>query len=101
MRYAGWGGLEQVFDESPKAPWAPQDDEAGLQELLTKEEFEAAHTSVPNAHYTSPAVVRAIWEGLASHRGLGIPNDVSIYGACGREWAVRSFVEPRPEAGGG
>jgi type I restriction-modification system DNA methylase subunit len=41
-----------------------------VKELLTDKEYESARASTPNAHYTSPQVIEAIWSGL-HHMGLG------------------------------
>lgn len=62
-RYVGWGGIPEVFDES-KSEWSKE--YAELKALLTPEEYEAARGSTLNAHYTSPAVIRAIYEAVGS-----------------------------------
>ena len=62
-RYVGWGGIPKVFDES-KTEWS--NEYAELKALLTPEEYEAARGSTLNAHYTSPAVIRAIYEAVGS-----------------------------------
>ena len=60
-RYVGWGGLSDAFD--PEKPvWALE--YAQLKELLTPEEYAAARGSTLNAHYTSPTVIRAIYEAV-------------------------------------
>ena len=64
-RYVGWGGIPEVFDES-KSEWSKE--YAELKALLTPEEYEAARGSTLNAHYTSPAVIRAIYEAVG---GMG------------------------------
>ena len=61
--YVGWGGIPEVFDES-KPDWSKE--YAELKALLTPEEYEAARGSTLNAHYTSPAVIRAIYEAVGS-----------------------------------
>lgn len=58
-RYVGWGGLSDAFDPE-KPAWALE--YAQLKELLTPEEYAAARGSTLNAHYTSPTVIRAIYE---------------------------------------
>ena len=63
--YVGWGGIPEVFDES-KSEWSKE--YAELKALLTPEEYEAARGSTLNAHYTSPAVIRAIYEAVG---GMG------------------------------
>ena len=60
-RYVGWGGLPDAFDES-KQNWAAEFRE--LRELLTPEEYTAARASTLNAHYTTPTVIRAIYEAV-------------------------------------
>ena len=62
-RYVGWGGLADAFDES-KQNWAAEFRE--LRELLTPEEYTAARASTLNAHYTSPTVIKAIYEAVGN-----------------------------------
>ena len=62
-RYVGWGGIPDVFDES-KSEWSKE--YAELKSLLTPDEYEAARGSTLNAHYTSPAVIKAIYEAVSS-----------------------------------
>ena len=62
-RYVGWGGLADAFDES-KQNWAAEFRE--LRELLTPEEYTAACASTLNAHYTSPTVIKAIYEAVGN-----------------------------------
>ena len=60
-RYVGWGGLADTFDPD-KGSWAQE--YATLKSLLTGEEYAAARASTLNAHYTSPTVIRAIYEAV-------------------------------------
>ena len=60
-RYVGWGGLADAFDPD-KPAWAAE--YAELKELLTPEEYAAARASTLNAHYTSPTVIRAVYEAV-------------------------------------
>ena len=60
-QYVGWGGLADAFDPD-KPAWAAEYGE--LKELLTPEEYEAARASTLNAHYTSPTVIRAVYEAV-------------------------------------
>lgn len=60
-QYVGWGGLADAFDDR-KDNWSREYDE--LKELLTSEEYEMARASTLNAHYTSPTVIRAIYEAV-------------------------------------
>lgn len=62
-RYTGWGAIHDAFDES-KSDWAKE--YAELKAALTPEEYEAARSSTLNAHYTSPTVIRAIYEALGN-----------------------------------
>ena len=62
-RYVGWGGLADAFDES-KDNW--KDDFAELYATLSPEEYAAARASTLNAHYTSPTVIKAIYEAVGS-----------------------------------
>lgn len=60
-QYVGWGGLADAFDES-KANWAAEYQE--LKSLLSPEEYASARESTLNAHYTSPVIIRSIYEAL-------------------------------------
>ena len=60
-QYVGWGGLADAFDPD-KPAWSAEYSE--LKELLTPEEYAAARASTLNAHYTSPTVIRAIYEAV-------------------------------------
>lgn len=62
-RYTGWGAIPDAFDEN-KGDWAKE--YAELKAALTPEEYEAARSSTLNAHYTSPTVIRAIYEALGN-----------------------------------
>ncbi|MCD8012011.1 MAG: N-6 DNA methylase [Lachnospiraceae bacterium] len=61
-KYVGWGGLPDAFDAN-KTAWANEYRE--LREVLTPEEYSAARSSTLNAHYTSPTVIRAMYDALA------------------------------------
>ena len=60
-QYVGWGGLAQAFDEE-KSAWSKEYQE--LLELLTPDEYQSARESTLNAHYTSPVIIRSIYEAL-------------------------------------
>ena len=60
-RYVGWGGLADAFDET-KENWA--NEYAELKSVLSPEEYSAARASTLNAHYTSPTVIKAIYEAV-------------------------------------
>jgi len=60
-QYVGWGGLADAFDPD-KAGWRVEYDE--LKGVLSPEEYAAARASTLNAHYTSPTVIRAIYDAV-------------------------------------
>ncbi len=60
-KYVGWGGLADAFDPD-KESWSKE--YAELKELLTPEEYAAARSSTLNAHYTSPVVIKAIYDAV-------------------------------------
>ena len=60
-QYVGWGGLADAFDES-KSAWAGEYQQ--LKELLSPQEYASARESTLNAHYTSPAIIRSIYDTL-------------------------------------
>ena len=62
-KYVGWGGLADAFDES-KANWADEFQE--LYAALTPEEYAAARASTLNAHFTSPTVIKAIYDAVGN-----------------------------------
>jgi adenine-specific DNA methylase len=86
-RYVGWGGLADAFDDS-KPAWANEYKE--LQSLLSPEEYESARASTLNAHYTSPTVIRAIFEAIGS---MGFQTGNILEPACG----VGNFFGCLPE----
>ena len=59
--YTGWGAIPQAFDSDNK-DWS--NEYAELKELLTDDEYMAARRSTMNAHFTSPVIISAIYEGL-------------------------------------
>ena len=87
-RYVGWGGLPQAFD-AENASW--QKEYQQLKSLLTNEEYAAARGSTLNAHYTSPVVIRAMYEALDS---MGFQDGNVLEPACG----VGNFFGMLPEA---
>ena len=60
-QYVGWGGLADAFDPG-KDNWAKE--YAELKGLLSEDEYAAARSSVLNAHYTSPTVIRGIYDAV-------------------------------------
>ena len=60
-QYVGWGGLADAFDPG-KDSWAKE--YAELKGLLSEEEYAAARSSTLNAHYTSPTVIRGIYDAV-------------------------------------
>src|SRR6266567_825156 len=75
VRYAGWGALAQVFERPSRIreEWRPV--AAEVRELLTEAEYQSARATTPNAHYTSPLVIQAIWNGLQT---LGVAGAVEV-----------------------
>lgn len=71
-KYVGWGGAPQVFDEKNQEFAAQR---TRLKALLTPEQFASARLSTINAHYTSPEIARAMWDGMSA---LGFPGDGTI-----------------------
>ena len=76
-RYVGWGAIPDAFDEN-KGDWAKE--YAELKAALTPEEYEAARGSTLNAHYTSPTVIRAIYDALVN---LGFEGGRILEPSCG------------------
>lgn len=60
-KYVGWGGLADVFDET-KANWNSEYQE--LKALLSPEEYSSARESTLNAHYTSPVIIKSIYDAI-------------------------------------
>ena len=87
-RYVGWGGLPDAFDPD-KENWSKE--YTDLKEVLTPEEYESARGSVLNAHYTSPAVIRAVYEALEH---IGFQSGNILEPSCG----VGSFFGCLPES---
>ena len=74
-KYVGWGGLAGVFESNyrRREEWDKPAEE--LRKLLDDEEYAFARASTPNAHFTSPEVIRAIWQGL-EHLGVKGESEV-------------------------
>ena len=87
-RYVGWGGLADAFDPD-KPAWAAE--YAELKELLTPEENTAARASTLNAHYTSPTVIRAIYDAVEQ---MGFRTGNILEPSCG----VGNFFGMLPES---
>ena len=87
-RYVGWGGIPQAFDEKNEK-WAKEFTE--LRDLMTEEEYTAARASVLNAHYTSPTVIKSIYEALER---FGFRSGNILEPACG----VGNFFGLLPES---
>ena len=60
-QYVGWGGLADAFDPN-KENWSAE--YTHLKELLSEDEYAAARASTLNAHYTSPTVIRGIYDAV-------------------------------------
>lgn len=67
-QYVGWGGLPDAFDPE-KTGWAREYQK--LKDLLSDQEYEMARASTLNAHYTSPTVIKAIYEAVG---GMGFTS---------------------------
>ena len=76
-KYVGWGGVADAFDES-KDNWRAE--YAELKGLLTESEYSSARESTLNAHYTSPTVIKAIYECVAN---MGFTTGNVLEPACG------------------
>ena len=86
-RYVGWGGLADAFDPE-KPAWAAEYTQ--MKELLTPEEYAAARGSTLNAHYTSPTVIKAIYEAVGR---MGFETGNILEPSCG----VGNFFGMLPE----
>lgn len=87
-RYVGWGGCADAFDEA-KENW--RSEYAELKGLLTEEEYESARASVLNAHYTSPAVIKAIYKAIEN---MGFRTGNILEPSCG----IGNFFGLLPES---
>ena len=76
-RYVGWGGIPQAFDEN-NADWSKE--YAELQSLLTADEYKEARASTLNAFYTSPTVIKAMYEALGN---MGLSKGNVLEPSCG------------------
>ena len=83
-QYVGWGGLADCFDERHSKY-------AELKALLTEEEYAAARASTLNAHYTSPTVIKAIYEAVGR---MGFKTGNILEPSCG----VGNFFGCLPES---
>ncbi len=61
-RYSGWGALSNVFHPYPRSDW--EEIARDVKEHLTPEEYDSARASTPNAHFTSPLVIGALWQAM-------------------------------------
>lgn len=87
-RYVGWGGIPQAFEERNSA-WA--EEYTQLKGILTPEEYSAARASTLNAFYTSPTVVKAMYEALGN---MGLKQGNILEPSCG----VGNFMGLLPES---
>ena len=76
-QYVGWGGIPDAFDRD-KEEW--QKEYENLKETLTPEEYDSARASVLNSHYTSPVVIKAIYEAMGS---MGFKSGNILEPSCG------------------
>ncbi len=89
-RYVGWGGIPQTFEES-NSSWANEYLE--LKNTLSPEEYSAARASTLNAFYTSPTVIRSMYEVLEN---MGLKQGNILEPSCG----VGNFMGLIPESMG-
>ena len=89
-RYVGWGGIPQAFEES-NSSWANEYLE--LKNTLSPEEYRAARASTLNAFYTSPTVIRSMYEALEN---MGLKQGNILEPSCG----VGNFMGLIPESMG-
>ena len=89
-KYVGWGGVADAFDET-KDNW--RSEYAELKGLLTESEYSSARESTLNAHYTSPTVIKAIYECVAN---MGFTTGNVLEPSCG----IGNFFGLVPEAMG-
>lgn len=87
-RYVGWGGIPQAFDEK-NADWAKE--YAELKSLLPADEYSEARASTLNAFYTSPTVIKAMYEALSN---MGLSKGNVLEPSCG----VGNFMGLVPES---
>ena len=87
-RYVGWGGIPQAFDEK-NADWSKE--YAELKSLLPADEYSEARASTLNAFYTSPTVIKAIYEALSN---MGLSKGNVLEPSCG----VGNFMGLVPES---
>ena len=87
-RYVGWGGIPQAFEERNSA-WT--EEYTQLKGILTPEEYSAARASTLNAFYTSPTVIKAMYEALGN---MGLKQGNILEPSCG----VGNFMGLLPES---
>ena len=87
-RYVGWGGIPQAFDEK-NADWAKE--YAELKSLLPADEYSEARASTLNAFYTSPTVIKAMYEALSN---MGLSKGNVLEPSCG----IGNFMGLVPES---
>ena len=87
-RYVGWGGIPQAFEEN-NSSWTNEYLE--LKNTLSPEEYSAARASTLNAFYTSPTVIRSMYEALEN---IGLKQGNILEPSCG----VGNFMGLIPES---
>ena len=87
-RFVGWGGISAAFDEKNEA-WAAEYTE--LKSALTSEEYREARASTLNAFYTSPTVIKAMYEALDN---MGLQQGNVLEPSCG----IGNFMGLVPES---
>lgn len=76
-QYAGWGGIPDAFDPE-KEEWAAEYTE--LKGMLTEQEYDSARASTLNSHYTSPVIIKAVYDAIGS---MGFRSGNILEPACG------------------
>ncbi|MFZ5974035.1 MAG: SNF2-related protein [Bacillota bacterium] len=88
FKYVGWGGIPQAFDPD-NTSWAKE--YAELKTLLPEDEYTAARASTLNAHYTSPVVIKAIYQAIEN---MGFWTGNILEPSCG----IGNFFGLLPES---
>jgi len=87
VKYVGWGGLPAAFAKLPEGAGKPS---VQLAELLTEDEIKSARATTLNAHYTSPVVIRAMYQAV---QRFGFQGGQVLEPACG----IGHFIGLMPE----
>ena len=72
-KYSGWGAMPNIFAQYPPNDW--RETAKAVREALNPDEYASARASTPNAHYTSPEVIQAVWKAMEQ---FGLPAGANI-----------------------